>query len=114
MAGFMRKLRQTKGESLVETMVSLLICVLAISLLSTSITAAMQINQKNKEADQKYNEELKIAETFLDVEGYSKKEIQLRVSFQSATSQTVTVTRYGGDDGVFAAYDYEAEVEDDE
>ncbi len=114
MRAFIRKLKQTKGETLVETMVSLLICVLAISLLSTSITASIQINETNKAADEKYNNELKIAETFQDVEGYDPKEIQLRITFESATAQTVTVKRYGGDNGAFAAYYYEPEVEDDE
>ena len=42
----MRKLRSRRGETLVETLVSLLIVVLVMAFLATSIVAATRVNAK--------------------------------------------------------------------
>ena len=106
------KLKAQSGETLVEVMLSLLISTIAIGLLFTSILTATRINQANKVADAKFYKELQMAETFLSEEGYEAKKIEIRIVFQTAESKTLDVTRYGGDDGAFAAYTYEAEVDE--
>lgn len=104
------KLQGQSGETLVEVMVSLLISTIAIGLLFTTIMVATHINNANKEADAKYYKELQLAETFMEEEGYDTEEIQIRIVFQTAESKVLDVIRYGGEDGAFAAYTYEAEV----
>ena len=47
----MRKLRSRRGETLVETLVSLLIVVLVMAFLATSIVAATRVNAKIRDAD---------------------------------------------------------------
>lgn len=47
----MRKLRSRRGETLVETLVSLLIVVLVMAFLATSIVAATRVNAKVRDAD---------------------------------------------------------------
>ena len=47
----MRKLRSRRGETLVETLVSLLIVVLVMAFLATSIVAATRVNAKMRDAD---------------------------------------------------------------
>lgn len=49
--GLMRKLRSRRGETLVETLVSLLIVVLVMAFLATSIVAATRVNAKMRDAD---------------------------------------------------------------
>ena len=43
-----RKLKNKRGESIIEALVSLLIAVISIALLVTSVTVATKINLKNK------------------------------------------------------------------
>ena len=45
----MRKLRSRRGETLVETLVSLLIVVLVMAFLATSIVAATRVNAKMRD-----------------------------------------------------------------
>ena len=47
----MKKLRSRRGETLVETLVSLLIVVLVMAFLATSIVAATRVNAKMRDAD---------------------------------------------------------------
>ena len=49
-----KKLRQIQGETLIETLVSLLIAVLSVLLLSTAVLASSKINQQTREMDEKY------------------------------------------------------------
>ncbi len=42
------KLRDSRGETIVEALVSLIIAVISIALLVTSVTAASKINEKSK------------------------------------------------------------------
>ena len=108
------KLKQQKGETLIEALVSMLICTLAIGLLVTSILVATRINAANAEADAKFYKDLNRAETYLEEEGYEKTTINITITSDSIGFETKEVTLYGGEDGTFVAYDYEAEVADDE
>lgn len=47
----MKKLKQSRGETLVETLVSLLIAVLSFGILATSVVTAARINAKTRAAD---------------------------------------------------------------
>ena len=46
----MNKLRTNRGETLVETLISILIVVISVAFLVTSVTAASRINAKVKDA----------------------------------------------------------------
>lgn len=104
----MKKLRQNKGETLIEAMVSLLIALLSMGLLSTCVLAAANINADTRAADEKYNSELQTAEGLIE-DGYTAEEVTVELRFQSVETQTATVKLYGPEDSAFAAYDYEAE-----
>lgn len=105
-----RKLRQRKGETLVETLISMLIAVLSMGILSMATMTATNVNQEIREIDEKYNEELRQVESLDDS---VKMSIQtLNLSFESADgttvydTDTVSVTVYGNDDAAFLSYDY--------
>lgn len=102
-----KKLRQKKGETLVETMFSLLIAVLAIALLTSCIMAATAINHKTQKIDEKYSTQLQQAEGMYG----TPKEAEVKIMFGDGSHIIVEVELYGDEDGMFSAYDYTAEVE---
>ncbi len=51
----MKKLRDRKGETLIETLTALLICTLVLLFLSTAISVAAKINKKIRETDISFN-----------------------------------------------------------
>ena len=104
-----RKLRQKKGETLVETLFSMLIAVLATMLLCTAFAAAMRINAEVKALDEKYQEDL------LEVEGGSssttpgKINITFKTEDKISVIDTVTginVDLYGSSENKFLSYEY--------
>ena len=105
----MKKLKKNNGEALIETLVSLLIAVLAMGLVSTSVVAAANINEQNKQADRKYADEL------LEVETYATdaQTMSLKITFDSESDLVdkeiyIDVNVYGKD-GTFASYRQEVD-----
>lgn len=58
-----RKLRSKKGETLVEVIAAILICVLSVSLLMGGVAASAAINKSAESTDQMFYETLSQAET---------------------------------------------------
>ena len=56
------KLRDSRGETLVEVLASVLICALAITLLVGAVTVSANINRQAQEADLEYYKALSRAE----------------------------------------------------
>jgi len=56
------KLRDGRGETLVEVLASVLICALSVALLFGSVMASANIDLKTRELDQQYYEDLTKAE----------------------------------------------------
>lgn len=57
------KLKSQRGETLVETLASIVIAALSVALLFTCVMAASQINRMAQEADAAYYADLTAAET---------------------------------------------------
>jgi len=99
------KLKQNKGETLMEALVSLLIAVLAVSLVASAALAAANINKSTNLADKKFTEELEAVEIY-DAPLTSKNlEIQLEdgTFLQKEDGSQITVNVYG-DGSNFASY----------
>lgn len=60
------KLKSQRGETLVETMASIVIAALSVALLFTCVMAASQINRMAREADEAYYKALTAAEEQTD------------------------------------------------
>lgn len=96
-----RKLRQNKGETLIEALVSLLIAVLAIGFVSTTWIAATNMNKRNRENDAKYRLEMERADGVREngVDG------KLIIEFHNSDWNTeADILIYGGD-GSFVTYE---------
>lgn len=110
----MKKLRQSRGETLVETLLSLMIAVLSIGLIATSVMAATNINRKVEAMDAAYKQQLQTAECY---ESTSRKQA-LQITFRDRygmsliDTQTTEVEVYGEDGSAFISYRYEPEVEE--
>ena len=100
-----RKLKKKNGETLIEALVSILIATLAMGLVSTATIAAANLNEKNRQADEMFAEELMQAENYLT----EKESKQMLILFEDGSHQTVNVDVYGKD-GRFASYKQEGEL----
>ena len=95
----MKKLRSRRGETLVETLVSLLIVVLVMAFLATSIVAATRVNAKMRDADEAG--EVDYSKDFFG------KPASLTVSSGRGTSSfTVPVEKYTTENG-YCYYTYD-------
>lgn len=91
----MRKLRSRRGETLVETLVSLLIVVLVMAFLATSIVAATRVNAKMRDAD-----------VAVRYDGISEPASLTVSSGRGTSSFTVPVEKYTTENG-YCYYTYD-------
>ena len=106
-----KKLKSKRGETLIETLFSMLIAVLSMGILCMAVMTAANLNQETRQMDEKYSSELREVESLDDAA--DKKTAVLDISFYSEDGtilyQTTTaeVTMYGSNEGAFLSYDYE-------
>lgn len=100
------KVKSNKGETLIETLVSILIAALSVALLTTSVLAAARINKTIREADEEFYSKLAAAELrstadseLLQVDTAGNV---LVFQFQHHEQRAVQIDIYGND--VFATY----------
>lgn len=106
------KIKSNKGETLIETLVSILIAALSVALLTTSVMAAARMNKTARDADAEFYKKLEAAELRMVDSSLSpaeKDELlrknegkQFTVYFGNHASKMVIVDIYGND--VFATY----------
>jgi len=103
-----RKLRQNKGETLVETLFSLLIAVMSIGLIAASVAAATKISTQLAEMDATYKQDLQEAECHEVTPRDKNLKITFRDEHGIALIDTVTtsVEVYGDADSTFLSYSY--------
>lgn len=82
------KLKSQRGETLVETMASIVIAALSVALLFTCVMAASQINRMAQEADEAYYKALTAAETQAAAAKSGKMEI---------SEKEFDISLYGGE-----------------
>ena len=100
-----KKLKNQNGETLIESLTSVLIAVMAMGILASSLTTSARINYQNREADKKYAEDLMYAEGYLSGTGHEPQlSVNCTISFEGSLSVNKTVTLYGGTDSSFVSY----------
>ncbi len=82
----MKKLKSTRGETLVETLVSLLIIVLTFAFLTTSAITAAKINAKVRQRDVSFR--------YSDAQEQGEATLTLRGSGNDSLSGTAKVQLY--------------------
>lgn len=86
-----KKIKQKKGETLIETLVSMLIALLAMGLITTAVTVAGRMNQRNRDADQEFSKELEQVEIYMA----KKTQTDMTILFEDGSHKNVTVDVYG-------------------
>lgn len=107
-----KKLKQKRGETLIETLFSMLIAVLSMGILCTAVMAASNLNMQTREMDKKYSEELRAVEG-LD-ESVAREGVLIKISFQPEDGSPAyftekTITTYGDEESAFLSYDYKGD-----
>jgi type II secretory pathway pseudopilin PulG len=93
-----RRLRSCRGESLVESMVSILIFTLSSVLFFTMVTSATRINQTVKESDQALQTQR------LAMEGRTESTTTGTVTITTSNGSTLVDVKVVGENGVYAYY----------
>lgn len=107
-----KKLKQKKGETLIEALISLLIAVLSMMILSTAVLVSSNINKENRERDNEYAQQLYDAEG-LAVE-MDDRNVKVHVQFEgdlADKSADIDIILYGGENNDFVSYE-EKETEE--
>ena len=97
-----RKLLQSKGETLVEILASILIGTLAVSLLVSGIAFASRMNQQTYETDQEFYEGLNSAENKTDKIERDYDYFVKIVENGKTTEKDVKITLYGAEGAVYS------------
>lgn len=97
-----KKLCSQTAETLLETLVSLLIAVFSVTLLTSGVMTATRLNRATDDADTSYQAELKQAETEKTVADANGK---VTITFQEAelSAAEADVVIYGT--GAYASYE---------
>jgi Tfp pilus assembly protein PilV len=88
-----KKLRNSRGETLVEALASILIATLSILTLLTGLAAAFQMNQAARQADESFYQWLNAAET----QKAPLDQSQVEVKMDGAAPVTIAVDVFGGE-----------------
>ena len=107
-----KKLKQQKGETLAETLVALLIATLSVMMLTAALTGTSRLNKQNRDADLRYREDLKRAESYETDADNEVKEVEIRFDFGGGVHYIKDALLYGGTEGKLASY--KAKEEDEE
>lgn len=97
-----KKLKQKKGETLVETLVALLIATFSVMLLTAAITGSARVNKQNSDSDKSYADDLRKVESYDKTAG-NMVETGLIFDFGSGNTEEITIELYGGT-GKLASY----------
>lgn len=95
MKALRKKLHNSRGETLVEVLVSILICTLSVALLFSGIMASARINKQAEISDDGFFDVLDAAEEKTGTPFKSGSHIN--VSMDDASTKTFTVNYYGND-----------------
>lgn len=87
-----RKLRDSRGETLVELLAAILIAALSVAVLFTCCLASSEMGKKTQAADERYYDSLSAAEGRKEL----AEEGEVQVGGNSTTTE-VDINLYGGD-----------------
>ena len=108
-----KKLKQQCGETLIESMVSLLICLLSMMILTTTVLVTNRLNTNKRAADEAYRANLEAAECMsedgLETGVLSIQFDSLEVRAEETIEEEkktikVNVNLYGGTENDFISY----------
>ena len=95
-----RKLKDSRGETLVELLAAILIAALSVALLFTCCMASVEMGRESQAADERYYVNLSAAEARTEVKVTEKVKVE-----GNSESVEVDINLYGGD----GMYSYQRE-----
>lgn len=93
-----RKLNDTRGETLVEMLASILIAALAVALLFTCCMASVEMGRESRAADEKYYEALSAAESQVAPLGDVTARVEVKGEGEPSPIVTPEIYLYGGEE----------------
>ena len=100
--GFMKKLNlklnNNKGETIVEVIASILICVISVTLLMSGVAVSAKINKNADENDENFYKELSFAETKQAPLPIPSAKVLIKENFLTTE---VPINLYGGE-GIYS------------
>lgn len=90
-----RKLRDSRGETLVELLASILIAALSVALLFTCCLASAEMDENARKSDERYYKALSEAEAQTQAAGGDPVNVKVE---GNSTSTTIDAILYGGED----------------
>ena len=98
----LHKLKSQRGETLVETMASIVIAALSVALLFTCVVTSVRLDQAAKQMDEAYYKALTLAETQTAGEDgeYPVKSGEVKI-VNGAAEKVLNILLYGGE-GMYA------------
>lgn len=108
MQGFLKKLNSKKGETLIESLIAILIFTCASLVMYAMVSSAGNINEKAKEMDSAYQDQLLIAERGEGAGTPGQVSVTLDMGDNGQQPLvTIDVDIYGGtDDSLYAYYEH--------
>lgn len=98
MKKLLKKLRQSRGETLIETLVAVLVMTCASVLLATMLLAASNLNSKAQEQDKSFYDQVTAAET----DTTPRYDVDVQFTENGSAVVTVKSSLYGATDGLNA------------
>ena len=101
-----KKMKNQKGETLVEALLSLVIVLLSMGILTTAVLVAGNINKENRERDEAYAQQLYNAEAM--AVPMPDTNVKLHVQFHEGLadkSDDLDIVLYGGEENDFVSYE---------
>ena len=102
-----QKLKQNTGETLIETMFSLLVMVICMGILCSSVLAAVNINHETREMDETYAEELAAAESKDAANGTVEGRVLIDFAVDEDVKIDVTLYGAGNEESPYISYEME-------
>ena len=100
MSRLMKKLRGKRGETLVETLVAILICVLSLTMMFTATAVAANLNSRAAEGDRQYATDMATAE----LRTAALPEGTVTILAEGQTPANIPVRFYGSTGSAYTSY----------
>lgn len=97
-----KKLRSTRGETMVEMLVSITLLVLAMSILGAMLAAAYHSDEAARAMDQKLEDELSLAERHSDSDSFDGVAV---ITLDDGGSEVRIPIKIHGEDDALKSYD---------
>lgn len=102
-----QKLKQIKGETLIEVLISLMVALICMGILTLSVTTAARLNLETRRFDEAYSDDLQKAEGHLAQITGGASQVKIEIDEDgdgTAETKSIDITLYGAEGSSFVSY----------